>query len=234
MKGFRNFLVHIYGGIDEKVTQKKALYTPIRTMLDTSNISSFLNSTGYEYEDRLNFLIDLNRSEEEVWRQIHRSMMETINEKQRNGVIIEDIDDKPPIQTFYVFLKDVYHHAKMPVADISLFEAIYDILVPKGMAKFHLTKHNGEYIGGRLSLMSSKTIYVYLVGVLKRYTDLNANPLLNWHAIEWGSENGYHTGDFGGAGKQDEEYGVREFKRRFGGELVSFGRYKKIQSPIKL
>jgi lipid II:glycine glycyltransferase (peptidoglycan interpeptide bridge formation enzyme) len=35
-----------------------------------------------------------------------------------------------------------------------------------------------------------------------------------------------------GAGKPDEAYGVREFKARFGGEQVEYGRFLKINNHI--
>jgi len=57
---------------------------------------------------------------------------------------------------------------------------------------------------------------------------------LVWHILKEGANNSYHTFNFGGAGKPNEEYGVREFKRRFGGEMVNFGRYTKVYSPIRM
>ena len=44
----------------------------------------------------------------------------------------------------------------------------------------------------------------------------------------------YTIFDFGGAGKPNEEYGVRDFKKKYGGKLVNFGRYEKVHSPKKL
>jgi len=35
-----------------------------------------------------------------------------------------------------------------------------------------------------------------------------------------------------GAGKPDEDYGVREFKSKFGGELVNYGRFIRINNPF--
>ena len=218
----------------DKIAKKYALYTEIRNVYDVSRFKLLFEKLGYKFEDHLNFLIDLNKPKEELWRQIHRSMRKNIKKAQRNGVIIEEMGDKSHIRTFYDFLKDVYHHAKIPLADISLFEAIYDILVPAGMAKFHLAKYNDEYVGGRLSFIYKKTIYADSVGVPKKYKDLNVNPLLNWHVIEWGSANGFHIFDFGGAGKPDKNYGVREFKRQFGGDLVNFGRYRKEHSLLRV
>ena len=40
--------------------------------------------------------------------------------------------------------------------------------------------------------------------------------------------------DFGGAGKPDEEYGVRDFKAKFGGELVCYGRNTCVHAPVLL
>ena len=37
-----------------------------------------------------------------------------------------------------------------------------------------------------------------------------------WHTLDWGAEDGYSLNNFGGAGKPDEEYGVRDFKAKFG------------------
>lgn len=214
--------------------QKGVLYSEIRNIYDTSRFREVLARRGYEFKEHLNYLIDLNKSKEELWGQISRSMRKNINRAERAGLEIEEMKDRDRIPVFYGFLEDVYRHAKMPLADISLFYAVYDILVPKGMAKFHLAKYDGEYVGGRLSLMDNKTIYADFVGVPKEHKKLNVNPLLNWNIIKWGSENGYQVFDFGGAGKPGIEYGVREFKRQFGGELVNFGRYNKVHSPIKM
>ena len=55
--------------------------------------------------------------------------------------------------------------------------------------------------------------------------------MLTWGILEWGAKNGYSLYDFGGAGKPDEKYGVRDFKAKFGGELVNFGRNICVHSP---
>ena len=49
--------------------------------------------------------------------------------------------------------------------------------------------------------------------------------------MNWGIETGCHTFDFGGAGKPGVSYGVKDYKLKFGGELVNFGRFRKIYKP---
>lgn len=217
-----------------KIARKRALYSETRNIHGLSEFRSLFECAGYVFEDHLNYLVDLNRHEEDVWTSIHRSMRKNIKRSQKKGVRIREIVDKSQIKIFYEFLRDVYHHAKIPLADISHFKAVFDILVPKGMAKFHMAEHDGENIGGRVTLTYNGVIYAYSVGVPKMYKQLYPNALMNWEVMRWGAENGYHTFDFGGAGNPDKDYGVREFKRQFGGKLVNYGRYKKIHSPVMM
>ena len=217
-----------------KLAGKKALYSEIRNIDDTSNFKPLFEDSGYNFEEHFNFLIDLKKTEEEVLKQIHRSMRKNIKKAQNKGVTIEEIKDKSYIRTYYEFLKDVYGYARVPLADITLFEAIFDVLVPEGMAKFHFAKHDGGYIGARSTFIYKKLIYAHHVAVPRAYRNLYPNALLNYHIIAWGQDNGYHTFDFGGAGNPKKEYGVREFKKQFGGDLVNFGRYKKLHHPLKI
>ena len=58
-------------------------------------------------------------------------------------------------------------------------------------------------------------------------------PLV-WHALELGNRSGYRLFDFGGAGRPDEAYGVRDFKAKFGGELVNYGRNVRVHAPLRM
>jgi lipid II:glycine glycyltransferase (peptidoglycan interpeptide bridge formation enzyme) len=51
-------------------------------------------------------------------------------------------------------------------------------------------------------------------------------------AIEYALQNGIGTVDFMGAGKPGRDYGVRDYKLKFGCELLEQGRFLKIQSPL--
>jgi serine/alanine adding enzyme len=218
----------------DKIAQKKALYTQIRTMWDTSNISDFLNGIGYEYEERLNFLIDLDRPEEEIWRDIHKSRRKGINRAANKGVVIEEMRDRKLMHIFYGIVEETYKNARVPLADISLTESAFDILVPKNLATFYLAKYENMYVSARTVLNYKGLIYDWYAGASSAYLSLYINEALVWHILKEGANNGYHIFNFGGAGNPNEEYGVREFKRRFGGKMVSFGRYEKIYSPVKM
>ena len=218
----------------DKIVQKKVLYTLVRNMYDTSEISDAFNSKSYKYEDHLNYLIDLNQSVNELWTRLYKSRRNGINRAKRRGVIIEEVINSDVIPILYELLKETYMNAKLPLADISLFQSIFEILSQRNMAKIFIANWENTYIGTIIITSYRNTIFDWYAGAPRRYSRLCPNDILAWHAIEWGAKNGYCIFDFGGAGNPKEEYGVREFKKQFGGKLVNFGRYIKVYSPVKM
>jgi len=77
-------------------------------------------------------------------------------------------------------------------------------------------------------------IYGWYGGVDRAYSSYTPSEFITWHILKWGSENGYLTYDFGGAGSPNEKYGVRDFKAKFGGRLVSYGRNTCVHDPVLL
>jgi lipid II:glycine glycyltransferase (peptidoglycan interpeptide bridge formation enzyme) len=158
---------------------------------------------------------------------IHRAI-------RQNNINIKEIKDHSMMSEIYRLLKKTYKRARIPLADKSLFESAFDILQPAGMAKFFIARKNGSPAAGSVELMYKDTVYGWYQGFDRKYSKYNPNELLIWNILEWSSTNGYSTYDFGGAGRPDENYGVRDFKAKFGGTLYDFGRFNYIHSPIKL
>ena len=123
-----DILLKIISEYDRKV-QKESLYTEIRNLYDTKSVID--NAKHYIYEDHLNFWIDLDKTEEDVWKEIHKSRKKNINRATKAGIAIEEIDSKKMIPVFYNLLKETYSEVHVPLADITLFESAFNQLVPK-------------------------------------------------------------------------------------------------------
>jgi len=214
----------------DKIINKKAIYTEIRNMW---HIPNNINFNGYNYENHQDIFIDLRKTEEELMKAIKRDKKRAIKKAIDNGINLIKIDNKDKIDYFYEILTETYNTVKVPLADKSKFKSVYDYLVLNGMADYFLAELDGKYIGGRLELYYKNRIYDWYAGASANSTTYYPNEFLVWHIIKWGSQNGFRSFDFGGAGKPDVEYGVRSFKERFGGEMVNFGRLIKIHQPIK-
>ena len=209
------------------------LFTELRNLSDLSPVQSILVRHGYLYEDHLNYLIDLDRSPEEVLQSFGRRTRKKIRRALRQGeVVIRTAERREDIAICYDLLCRSYAAAQVPLSDQSLFEATFDVLHARGMVKFLLAWIGTDCVAASVELIFKDTIYGWYSGVDRDYSAYIPNELLMWHILEWGAENGYRLYDFGGAGKPDEEYGVRDFKSKFGGELVSYGRNVHVHAPF--
>lgn len=218
----------------EKKIGKKSLYTRIHNLYDIPQLSSILSSHNYKFEGYLNYLIDLRKTKNELWSELSKSRKRGIRYAKRQNLIVEVVEDKKLIAVFYECLTETYKNVKIPLPDISLFESVFDVLVPANMAQIFLVKHDKEYVCGRVVLLFNKTIYAWYRGTKSDYLNLYPNDLVGWDTIERYHEKGYNTFDFGGAGTTNEMQGIRDFKAQFGGKLVNYGRYTKIHQPKKL
>jgi len=213
-------------------TKSDAIFTELRHLSDVASIKDTLSDCGYVYEEQLNYLIDISSSPEQVMQNIGSRTRKNIRHALRKGnVVIEQVSQLSQVVDWYDLVKKSYTAARVPLADISLFKAAYEILSPKGMARFYLARIGSVYVAATAELPYKDVIYGWYSGVDRSFASEYPGELLMWEILRWGAENGYKVYDFGGAGKPDEQSGVRDFKAKFGGQLVCYGRNTKIHSP---
>lgn len=217
----------------DKIVRKKALYTEIRLMFDVPQLS-ILGEKGYIPEGQLNFLIDLKRPPEMILSDLKRDKKRGIKKADKLGLDFKIVDSISEVECFYKILLETYRKAGIPLADKTYFLSMFDQLCKKDEAKLFIAKINDDIIAGRFILCYKTTILDWYAGAKSAALSYYPNDFLVWCVLKWGAENRYHVFDFGDAGNPNKEYGVREFKKQFGGQLVNFGRYKKIHSPKKL
>ncbi|TGC11557.1 lipid II:glycine glycyltransferase FemX [Methanolobus halotolerans] len=214
----------------DKLVGSKIVYTQIRNMWDTETSRQMLGLIDYEYEQHLDFLIDLDRSEKEIWSNIQKSRRKGINRAEKNGIEIKKVASRKELLSCYDLVLDTYKRFKVPIADISLFEAAWEELASTDLADFFIALKDDEPVGTRITLNYKDMVYDWYAGS-KPGVDY-VDEALVWHILKENAGK-YKVFDFGGAGHPDKPYGVREFKRRFGGKMVNFGRYEKVHSQFK-
>lgn len=211
------------------------LFTELRNLSNYSAIQSVLDAEGFVYEGHLNYLIDLNQPVEAILQNIGSKTRKKIRKALRDQKVqVSEVTNQSELAIWYETLEKTYSNAQVPLASRTLFEAAFKELYSKGMAKFLMAKVDGIIAACSVELPYKDVIYGWYGGSDRAYSKYYPNEMLIWHILEWGANNGYRLYDFGGAGKPNEEYGVREFKAKFGGELVNFGRNICIHSPGRL
>jgi len=216
-----------------KKASREGLFTELRHQSDLSAYQPIFTECGFSYEEHLNYLIKIDCSPDEVFSKIGpRTRKHIRHELKRGQIVIEEIHDLSQINIIYEVIKKSYLQAHVPIASISLFEAAFDVLYPQNMIKFTLARVGGDFIASSVELIYKDVIYGWYGGVDRAFSSYTPSELLTWQILKWGAENGYRTYDFGGAGNPDQKYGVRDFKAKFGGRLVCYGRNTCVHAPV--
>jgi serine/alanine adding enzyme len=216
------------------------LFTEVRHVCDAPDTRTALQAAGFVHERHLNYLIRLDRSEDDLWGALSRSARQRIRSGERKGVEVEvaggpdDAGDPHVAGEAYRLLEVVYRRARVPLAHRSLFDAALSVLGPRGMCRLVVARLGGDVIGARFVLLHRGRMLDWYAGSDRAFAAYSPNEVLVWHVLRWGREHGYDLFDFGGAGRPDEHYGPREFKAKFGGELVDFGRDMLVHTPVRL
>jgi len=212
---------------------KASLFTEVRNTADLSEIQPLLQAGGFVYEDHLNYLINLDRSPTEILDTIGSRTRKNIRRGLRKGTVeIEIIKERADVTACHALLSQTYNLAQIPLADFSLFQSAFDVLHPKNMVRFTVARIDRAIAAVSIELLYKRTVYGWYGGLNRNYSSYAPNELLMWHILEWGAQSGYQIYDFGGAGRADESYGVRDFKAKFGGDLVCFGRNIAVHAPV--
>ena len=218
----------------DNMVRGKVLYSQFRNLSDNSHFSGIFKSNRYTYEEHLNILINLKNGKERLWSDIHPTRRKQINRSYRRDVAISvpSIIESDNLKKCYTLLERVYRKAGLPLPSLDFFINTVRIFSKTGILKLFIAEYRSEIIGFRLVLCYKETIYDWYAAGSDNHLDKYPNDVLPWEIFSWGRENGYSLFDFGGAGKPTESYGVRDYKLKFGGELVNFGRYTKVYKKL--
>lgn len=211
--------------------RRKAIYSQFRNFYDVSAFKGGFNAQGWYYEDHLNIIIDLSKTEEQLWKEVHSKRRNMIRRARKEGTRFKLLENRDEIKISYDIIKEVYDRAKLPLPGAGFFKTAYDLLAPEQF-KIFLAINENRIIGTMYVLCFQDTMYDWYAGSYQAYYKKCPNDLIPWEVFLWGKENGFKTFDFGGAGKPDVPYGVRDYKKKFGGVFVNYGRFENIHKRV--
>ena len=142
--------------------------------------------------------------------------------------------DKPTIndvRDFYSILHALYRDkVKTPLFPLSFFEYLFN----QDYARFFMVKYNNRLIGGRICVfLKGYTLYDWFAcGEDGVYKNIYPSSVATYSSLIFAAKNNISLFDFMGAGKPNEDYGVRDFKASYGGILVEHGRFQNIIAPV--
>ncbi len=215
-----------------KTIKYSAIYTQFRNQFDTSEFQVAFQHVKARFEEHLDILIDLQKPEETLWQEVHPKRRNKIRQAQKQHVEVRKLSTIEEREKSLRILRNVYRREKLPLAKKVFFERAFDTLIPKGYLKVYGAFHQQKLIGTRYLLSYKTQIFDWYAGSDEQFYALRPNDLLPWEIFLISKAEGHTQFDFGGAGKPNIPYGVRDYKLRFGGTLVNYGRYEIIHNNV--
>ena len=209
---------------------KKVIYIEIRNYNDYTKFKSLFEEYDFLFQSHLNFHV-LTPNSESALKNLSTTKRRDVKLSLKEGAEIIEAGNREEVAKYYDLLKLLYQtKVKTPLFPVEFFEK----LVLDSYGKLFLIKYNGQIIGGSVCVgMEKSVLYEWFVcGTDGKFKNIYPSTLATWAAIKYAAENGYRYFDMMGAGKPEEGYGVREFKSKFGGELVEHGRFLCVISPL--
>lgn len=209
----------------------QAIYVETRNFNDYTRWKTAFAKAGFSYEPHLNFHVHTNQGWEAVEENIGKHRKKYIRLSFRDGATIEENPTIEQVRSYYDILLDLYRtKVKMPLQPWEFFEKLYHC----PSCKYLLVMFDGQVVGGSICmLLPGHGVYEwYACGKDGVFKNIHPSSVTKYAGMKYACDNGYAVFDMMGAGKPDEEYGVRDFKAEFGGELVEHGRFLCITKPL--
>jgi hypothetical protein len=218
----------------DRVWGSRVLFTEIRLVHPVDYELSAFESQGYEHLGYFNYINDLQDGTNVLAPRIKKTMRKVRTNRKR-GLQITLLENPSPadIHRVYQQIQMSYQRAKVPLAHEDFLTAANESL-PESVLQLRIaTTEDGQDVGAAVGLVYGDRFYAWYNGN-SRPAGLSVGHSLVWDEINTSCQQALSWYDFGGAGWPDEDYGPRTFKRRFGGEKVNYGRFRKIGSKLRM
>lgn len=203
---------------------RKAIYIETRNFNDYSPWRQVFETCGFTYEPHYDIWVDTSDMNV-VNDHLGKSRKRDVRVSLRDGATLVSQPTIGQVRDYYLILSELYRtKVKTPLFSMAFFEKLHQL--PSSV--FLLVEYEREIVGGTVCVaLQGKVLYeMYACGKDGVHKNIFPSELATYAGLQYAAEHGMSRFDMMGAGKPDDGgYGVRDFKLKFGGELVELGRY---------
>lgn len=209
----------------------KTLFAEVRPAFDP-NSNNLLDHCGYRRLGYLNYELQLTPDVDKMFASVGPKVRNNVRCARRTGIDVYEVDPLRNLDTIYDLVSQSYAHGKVPLVDKSHFSSAFELFRPDNLRVLVANKRNEPFAVGCFLSFKNRVICWY--AGTKRLAATPAMTGLFWEAIRKFAQEGMQIFDFAGAGWEGEDYGPGKFKKKFGGQLTNYGRFRKVYSPKML
>ena len=211
--------------------KRKTIYIETRNFNDYSRWGNAFEQCGFHYQQHYDIHVDTT-SVDVVNAHLGKSRKRDIRVSFRDGATVVTNPTMEQVHEYYYILKNLYKtKVKTPLFPYEFFERLRAF----NTSAFLLVEYDGRIVGGTVCVgLPGVAMYeMYACGEDGVHKNIYPSEVATFAGLQFAAENGHPKFDMMGAGKPDDGgYGVRDFKLKFGGELLEMGRYSFVCKPL--
>ncbi len=213
----------------------RALFTQFRNFrVWSEEAKKIFQNSHYVLRDRLNLILDLTNLEN-LKAGFNAGRRRQLKKALAAGAYVTLAENLEDVSQLYSILKKLYKtKVHKPLPAFSYFEQFFNMMMKNNKGIILLVKAENKIIGGIVSPITPENTIseLYVCGLDNQYPQFHPSIVATWAAMEYGHKKNLKKFDFMGLGKPDTPYGVREFKLRFGGNEVNYGRFARRNNKL--
>ena len=229
LPGMSDALDSLLGMVSNELSGR-TIYLETRNYSDYGLFKNIFGRHGWSYVPYLDIRIH-TADREAMISAISSSRRRQIRKAAGNGAEIREPGSITDVEAFYTILKSHYRKkVRKPLMPWEFFSGAFH----QKFGRFLLVWYEGKVIGGiYCPFLERRSIFEYFIcGLDHEYRDQYPSVMATWAAMDYACSNGIPCFDLMGAGLSGKDYGVREFKARFGGRQEEYGRFLKINKRL--
>lgn len=183
------------------------------------------------------FILDLDKSEDELFAGLHSKTRYNIRLALKKGVQIIDDTSEGGLETFLKLLHETTSRQSFYAHDDNYYRDLWKIFNKSQMIKiFHAVYNNTVLVSWIIFNANGRLYYPYGASS-SLHREVMASNLMMWEVIKFGRNNGAKSFDMWGAlgpnpDQKDPWYGFHRFKEGYGGQLMAnFDTYDLVYNP---
>lgn len=186
------------------------------------NFKNF-HTVNYGFQPEHTLILDISKKEEEILAQMKPKGRYNIRLAEKRGVKAREADS---VSAFYKILLETTKRDAFHSHNKDFYRNMLETLIPSKNAALYLAEYENKIIGGIIVTFFNNTATYYFGASSNEYRNVMAPYLLQWRAIKEAKNRGLKYYDFLGiaplSAKNHPWQGVSEFKKKFGGQEISY------------
>lgn len=179
-------------------------------------------------QPRFTFRLDISAEPDELLASFPKKLRYNIRYPEKQGVVYHR-GTKEEVAALVAVLEDTSRRKKFLGRSADYFERLLDVMGDQ--AALIIGTKDGQVVAASITIVCGRQAWAVYGGMMREYSQLRAYYGLNWERMLWAKSKGATSFDFSGVPVDRSEssplYGLYQFKKSFGGELVEFiGEYE--------